>query len=157
MACGVMFCQSVLRDKKLKVRAGVVVPCIVLFAFLTGCGGGSPNEIRFGMTFDEVEHVLGKPNSIRRGITFLDSSRVAMVVRGSNLPVIQSSPTDERINWVYDISTMDTGALSVKDPGTGMVRQVYYSYTLKFCILFDPERKRVVYFGYYPFSVAPLR
>ena len=80
-----------------------------------------------------------------------------MVVRGSNLPVIQSSPTDKRINWVYDISNVDTGALILRDPRTGMEQQMYYSCTLRFCVLFDPERERVVYFGYYPFSVAPLR
>ncbi len=156
MGCGVMFCQNV-SDRKTEAQVVAVLPWIILVVFLVGCGDGSPDDIRFGMTFDEVEHILGKPNSMRHGITFLDSSRVAMVVRGSDLPVIQASPTDRRINWVYDISKVDTGALTVRDPGTGMVRQMYYSYTLNFCVLFDPERERVVYFGYYPFSVAPLR
>ncbi|MDH3252421.1 MAG: hypothetical protein OEM41_06480 [Ignavibacteria bacterium] len=142
---------------KLLMKSGVGLLCALIIVVLAGCGKGTPDEIALGMSFQEVENILGKPSSIRQGISFLDSSRVARVVRGSNLPVVHFSPTDKRINWVYDISRVDTGAIFVKDADTGRMEPLYYSYTLNFCVLFSPERGKVVYYGYYPFSVRPLR
>jgi hypothetical protein len=132
------------------------VLAVLLMLTLIGCKG-SPDQIRMGMTREEVENILGKPAAIRRGISFIDSSRVARVIRRSDVPVVNFAPADNRVNWMYEISQKDTGSMAVRNASTGNIESIPYICTLNFCVLFDPEKGRVVFYGYYPASITRYR
>jgi hypothetical protein len=134
---------------------GFVLTTVLMLA-LIGCKG-SPDQIKMGMTREEVENVLGKPVSIRRGISFIDSSRVARLIRRSDVPVVNFAPADNRVNWMYEISKEDTGAMVVRNGSSGQLETIRYICKLNFCVLFDPDKGRVVFYGYYPASIIPYR
>jgi hypothetical protein len=128
----------------------------VLLTMIAGCKG-SPDQIRMGMSYEEVENILGKPAAVRRGITFVDSSRVARVIRRSEVPVVNFAPGDNRVNWMYEISTKDTAVMAVRSGATGKIENIPYICTLNYCVLFDPDKGRVVFYGYYPASITRYR
>lgn len=110
-----------------------------------------------GMTQQEVEEILGKPEIQREGVTFLDSSRIAMVMRGSDVPVINWSQEDARIVWIYEPTRSETsGVVTRAEKGKPPHRVVFASIS-RFGIVFDPERGKVIHTGYYPVSVQRIR
>jgi hypothetical protein len=125
----------------------------LLGAAWTGCGGDPAEKIAPGMTFAEVTELLGEPEMKREGFTFVDSSRVAMMVRGSDVPVINFSALDSKILWIYEGMRTDTGVLS-RGPGGGPVR---FAIDSRFAVLFDAARGTVIGRGYYPLSVVRVR
>lgn len=116
----------------------------------TGCGGDPADKVTAGMTFAEVTDALGEPEMKREGFTFVDSSRVAMMVRGSDVPVINFSAMDTKILWLYEPARTDTGVLT-RGPGGQPVRFVV---TSRFGVLFDGDRGTVISRGYFPLSVV---
>ena len=125
-----------------------VLSCLVV-SF--SCGGKSVQGLRVGMDTLEVKELMGEPGQRRKGVLVLDSSRTGMVVRGSDIPILVSSPQDNRVMWMYDITRIDSGIVEPK--GKKGKNRITYTRTYTFCVVFDPMRKRVMQFGYYPVAV----
>jgi len=121
--------------------------------FWAGCGGDPAEKIVPGMTFADVTDLLGEPEIRRQGTTFVDSNGVAMMVRGSEIPVINFSALDSKILWLYEQSRTDTGVFT-RGPGGPSVRFVTVS---RFGVVFDAQKGTVVARGYYPLSVVRAR
>ena len=131
----------------------LAVIAFVLTSF--SCGGKPVQGLRVGMDTIEVKELMGEPGIRRKGVLVLDSSRTGMVVRGSDIPILVASPQDNRVMWVYDMTKIDSGVAEPKGKkGRG---RIVYTRTYNFCVVFDPMRKRVMQFGYYPVAVSIVR
>ena len=130
---------------------------LALFSLATLCScSDTPPEklIRLGMTYEEVEDILGKPEMIREGITYVDSSVMVIIGRGSTKPVINTSSINERASWSYDYQRVEELYVTMKR-GKAQEKEIrrYYC-TTRFAVVFDVRRGKVANVGYYPIMVS---
>lgn len=132
---GVEFCFSIIAALTYGLQhmknltnslAPIALPLLMILIGISGCRTReAPDTLRVGMTYDEVENILGKPNQIARGVNELtydaeqltrEEIRTSHTVREDSYPpnqwvvrrVINTTGALMYVTWVYDQSKYET-------------------------------------------------
>ena len=137
-----------------KMKIYILPICLVFSLIILSCSKTkTKDEIKVGMTYDEVENILGKPESIDKGYSDFDYDYM-------NYPKIKKYGQLLYVSWSYKnyrIDSLKTVLLKMKEKITAKsmfdTLNVTYKYTSLYEILFDASSGRVVKSDYFPLSI----
>lgn len=143
---------------------------LLITTILFSCTAENPkNQIKVGMTFDEVESIMDKPTSISRGFTeierespYLDNDKFmyAEVPKNKFKREYGYQKVSEKgqliyTTWQYSDIKRDTFFIAYSDKQDKITTELFRVDSI-YSILFDAASGRVASFGYYPESIIKI-